>query len=266
MKIQKTIILAISVFFAGHSQSIEKFSIDSGGSSTTAGGIELIHTIGEVAIAERSNANLILSEGFINATLKIRIDPVVFLQGPFTNPVLGEENLMRDDLRVNGLIPTTSPYEDAISCNATVFDVTGSNAIVDWIWIELRDSNDNTMVVLSQSALLQRDGDIVDIDGISLLDINLPTGNYFVVISHRNHLGIMTANPINLSGGTTFLNFTTDSNDVFGGTNAINDLGNGLYALYSGDFNGDGQVQNTDRLEVEILRGINGYDNADIDG
>ncbi|MDY2588548.1 hypothetical protein, partial [Winogradskyella aquimaris] len=32
------------------------------------------------------------------------------------------------------------------------------------------------------------------------------------------------------------------------------------------DFNGDGQVQNTDRLEVEILRGINGYDNADIDG
>ena len=32
-----------------------------------------------------------------------------------------------------------------------------------------------------------------------------------------------------------------------------------------GDFNGDGQIQNTDKNAVEPLRGISGYNNADVD-
>lgn len=42
-------------------------------------------------------------------------------------------------------------------------------------------------------------------------------------------------------------------------------MGNGSFALFAGDFNGDGQVQNTDKSAVEPLRGISGYSNADID-
>ena len=43
------------------------------------------------------------------------------------------------------------------------------------------------------------------------------------------------------------------------------ELGNGKFALFAGDFNGDGQIQNTDKSAVEPLRGVSGYTNADVD-
>ncbi|MFC0603639.1 T9SS type A sorting domain-containing protein [Winogradskyella pulchriflava] len=49
-----------------HSQTIEKFSIDSGGVSTTAGGIQILYTIGEVNVQELNSGGIYISEGFIN--------------------------------------------------------------------------------------------------------------------------------------------------------------------------------------------------------
>lgn len=48
------ILLVLSYVKMTQGQTIEKFSIDSGGASVTAGGIEILYTIGEVAVAERS--------------------------------------------------------------------------------------------------------------------------------------------------------------------------------------------------------------------
>ncbi|GGH43220.1 hypothetical protein IA57_11130 [Mangrovimonas yunxiaonensis] len=47
-------------------QTIEKFSIDSGGTSVFNGNVELIYTIGEVNIQEVSVGSILVSEGFIN--------------------------------------------------------------------------------------------------------------------------------------------------------------------------------------------------------
>ncbi len=64
------------------SQSIEKFSIDSGGASASAGGIQILYTIGEVNVQEASAGGISISEGFINSLkLEIKITPIVFLQG-----------------------------------------------------------------------------------------------------------------------------------------------------------------------------------------
>ncbi|MFL0354737.1 hemagglutinin protein, partial [Xanthomarina sp. GH4-25] len=78
-------ILCLLVPFLGMTQTIEKFSIDSGGASATAGGIEILYTIGEVNVQELSAGNIQVSEGFINGSMKIKIDPKVFLQGPLLN-------------------------------------------------------------------------------------------------------------------------------------------------------------------------------------
>ena len=135
---KKTLTLfAMALVLFGQAQSIEKFSIDSGGGSVTAGGIQMLYTIGEVNVQEYSNATISVSEGFINGDLKIRINPKLFLQGPMLNSA--NAGLMNDDLRVAGYIPTTSPYVDALTCNASVFSVNGNDAIVDWVWVELRD-------------------------------------------------------------------------------------------------------------------------------
>jgi hypothetical protein len=153
-----------------------------------------------------------------------------------------------------------------LTCNTSVFDVTGNNAIIDWIWVEIReDSGDGTTVLESTSALLQADGDIVAPDGVSLTSTGLSFGSYLLVLSHRNHLGIITDVAVNLSGGTFIGDYTKDILLIEGGSNGIADLGDGSIGLYAGDFNGDGQIQISDKNAVEPLRGITGYSNADID-
>ncbi|EDP96406.1 BspA family leucine-rich repeat surface protein [Kordia algicida OT-1] len=166
----------------------------------------------------------------------------VYLQGAALNPNIGEETLMRDDLRIASLIPTTSPYADMLTCNPTVFNVTGNNAIVDWIWVELRDDVDNTTIVQSQSAFLQRDGDIVSVDGTSALSFNVSSANYYIAVHHRNHLSIMSSNTIALSSTATTVNFYDASITTFG-SNAQVQLSNGNMALWAGNVNSDTFIQ-----------------------
>jgi hypothetical protein len=122
--------------------------------------------------------------------------------------------LMRDNLRnspFTGLnyIPSNDPYEvpttfvnvtgkytpmapQNTSSNfqhvtaATVFNVTGQTAIVDWVWVELRDKNNSANVLATRAGLIQRDGDIVDVDGQgSLAFPGVAVDNYYVSVRHR---------------------------------------------------------------------------------
>tara|TARA_R110002111_G_scaffold17626_2_gene43978 strand:+ start:1109 stop:2146 length:1038 start_codon:yes stop_codon:yes gene_type:complete len=238
-----------------NSQTIEKFSIDSGGASASAGGIQILYTIGEVNVQELSAGGISVSEGFINADLKIRINPKLFLQGPILNPT--NAGLMNDDLRVAGYIPTTSPYTDAATCDVSVFSVTGNDAIVDWVWVELRDKSNNTSVILSQSALLQRDGDVVDTDGVSYIKPSVIADNYYVVVNHKNHLGIMTDTPVTIEAKAlpSVIDFTDVSTNTFG-TQAQVALPSGDMALWAGDVNGDGLVNfsgDVNRVLVDVI-------------
>ncbi|WP_298515794.1 BspA family leucine-rich repeat surface protein [uncultured Kordia sp.] len=199
-----------------------------------------------------SNYGWNIDDGGVDSNCEIiKVSPKVYLQGASLNPNTGEETLMRDDLRVGGLIPTTSPYTDNLTCDISVFNDGGSTGtgsidknIVDWIWIELRAANDNTNILYSQSALLQRDGDIVDVDGISSVSIKMPEGEYFIAIKHRNHLGIMTANAYFLSDVTTQLNFK-NGDIITNGTNALTSFGtpSGNLAMWAGNANGDAIIQ-----------------------
>lgn len=187
---------------------------------------------------------------------------------------------MNDNLRAS-LLPTTSPYTDATTCDASVFTVTGNNAIVDWVWVELRAANDNTKLINGKSALVQRDGDVVDIDGVSHLIMNAAPSNYYVVVNHRNHLGAMSASTVGLSEDTvTVVNFKSSSFSTYG-SNAQTLLGSGDMALWAGNANGDSAVRylgggnDTNFIKDEVLNhpnnpsGVNlipfsGYSNADV--
>lgn len=198
----------------------------------------------------------------------LAVSPVVYLEGASLNPNSGENDLMRDDLRLNGWLTsnaTTSPYADGLTTNATVFDTTGSDAIVDWVFVELRDKDDNTLIIDSQSALLQRDGDVVDVDGVSPLNFEQEQDRYYIAIKHRNHIGVLSANTYFLSPSNTVLDLSSSSNAVEGTNNAVVALSNGKFGMYSGDFDANQQIQNSDASGVIQLIGGSGYDNADID-
>ena len=240
MKQITTLLSLCLVFFFGNAQTIEKFSIDSGGASDTAGDIQILYTIGEVNVQEISTSSFSISEGFINADFRVRIEPIVFLQGPSLIPTTS--GLMNDTLRESALLPATSPYEDNATCNASVFNTTGNNAIVDWIWLELRAANDNQNLINARSALVQRDGDVVDFDGTSSVVMQAAPTNYFVVVKHRNHLGAMSSATINLNDNTTTtVDFTNSSFPTFG-SNALVILNSGNTALWAGDANTDDSI------------------------
>jgi hypothetical protein len=123
MKTTLTILILLLVPFFGMSQSIEKFSIDIGGASATAGDIQVLYTIGEVNLQEIAEGNIQVSEGFINPTqLRITINATAFLQGPYNPATPG---LMNDDLRVNALIPVATPYSDGLTTTNPVLALTG---------------------------------------------------------------------------------------------------------------------------------------------
>ncbi|WP_046755508.1 hypothetical protein [Kordia jejudonensis] len=236
-------IIYISIFFVcfcTSGQQLLKSSIDSGGDTNTAGNLRIVYSLGETFTKEHEGT-IHVSEGFINAKFNIKISPIVFLQGPLLNPTT--VGLMNDILRSNSYIPTTSPYGDNATVNASVFDTTGTDAIVDWIWIELRSENDPTKVIASTSALLQRDGDVVALDGTSTVLLNASPGNHHVVIKHRNHLGAMSATPITLvKDVTTTVNFTDNSFVTFG-SHAQVLLASNVMALWTGNVNGDTTIQ-----------------------
>ena len=126
----------------------------------------------------------------------VSLRPKVFLQGPLNGLT------MNDDLRNAALLPNNEPYGSGLneSFSATVLSATGNDAVTDWVTVELRDATDPTIVVSTRSALVQRDGDVVDMDGVSAVKfVGVAAGNYYVAIKHRNHLSVMTANIVSLN-------------------------------------------------------------------
>ncbi|MGJ8665007.1 MAG: hemagglutinin protein [Patiriisocius sp.] len=259
---KKILFIALLASCSIYAQTIVKSSIDSGGGSVSAGNIQMVYTIGEVMVQERSAGNIQLSEGFINPTsIKVSVNPKVFLQGPFTSAQTS--GLMNDNLRVNNQLPTTSPYADGLTCDVSVFSITGSEAIVDWVLLELRDAADRSIVIESRSALLQRDGDIVDVDGTLPVNFNSPRGTYYINVGHRNHLSILSATPIAITSSTS-VDLSEDPIAVYGGLNAVSNV-SGVFAMVSGDVTPNGEVQTIDLNNLSSALGASGYTNLDAD-
>jgi Pectate lyase superfamily protein len=156
----------------------------------------------------------------------IQLKPKVILGGYYDNTT----NLMRDSLRHKSLIPITNPYgtgvynlfanannskQDSIGTN--VLNITGPNAIVDWVQIQLRSKQDSSVVLYTKSALLQRDGDVVSAhDGNSAVTfIGALPDQYFVSIKHRNHIGIMLAQKMYVGTNASTIDFTNTSTMLY---------------------------------------------------
>ena len=177
---------------------------------------------------------------------------------------------MKDDLRAGNYLPTFEPYSslnyeyvnafvgETMIDPVSLLAITGNNAVVDWVFLELRDANDPTIVKATRSALLQRDGDIVDVDGISPVRfVALAGANYYVAIHHRNHLSMMTGTSIDFSNGSGTVDFSDPALSMYG-TNARIMLGN-VAAMRTGDANSDNLVNAADRSVAWNGRNTLGY-------
>ncbi|MBL7983767.1 MAG: agmatine deiminase family protein [Flavobacteriales bacterium] len=199
---------------------------------------------------------------------KVQVRPITAPQGWWRFRVLNSPNvalsmkvilegaydsgagMMRDELRAQGLIPTSEPYTAAgftLVGNTTpsvappVLAVTGTNAIVDWVLVEARANTAPYGVLRSRTALVQRDGDVVSTDGVSPVLFDLPPANYRIAVRHRNHSGAMTNASIALSTAPASVDFTSTATSTYG-SEARKTVG-AVQVLWAGNVLRDGSIK-----------------------
>jgi len=107
--------------------------------------------------------------------------------------------------------------------------------------------------------VVRRDGSVTNAGNNSPLDIVLPDGDYFVKVSHRNHLAVMSAQAITIDQPLTTIDLTNGSTLTFGIGGQQNN--GGVYMMWAGDVNGDGHIKyagsSNDRDQVLVAIGGN---------
>jgi len=188
----------------------------------------------------------------------------MFLEG-YTNAGTG---IMSTSLLSSNLLPTTQPYSVApYSYNVPVSVTNFPSNTVDWVYLQLRSAADRNTVVDETVALLRNDGVLMQTDGTpGVFFNNTGSGNYYVVIYHRSHLGVMSNGTVSLPNtAATSYNFSTAPSQVYG-TEQLKAVGS-KYCLYAGDYNGSGVINNTDyNVWYSNNSGVNVYLPQDSNG
>ncbi|MFY0591813.1 hypothetical protein [Roseivirga sp.] len=186
------------------------------------------------------------------APSSLQVAATVFLEGAWNGTAA-----MHTTLEDADLVSASAPYNgtnshagsESVASAASVPD-----GAVDWVLVELREAGSaatatNATRKGTTAGFLMSDGTIKATDGLSNLTINL-SGNtgtdYYVVIYHRNHLPIMSANAIAGSSGTLTIDFTTNSANTYQTTTALVSLAGSKFGMPAGDSNGDGSINTTD--------------------
>ncbi len=230
-------------------------------------------TNGEFAYVNFSN--ILLNEGIplpqlqnggITGTGGIVVNLKALLEGPWNG------STMSTDLNP-AYIPHGQPYNTAPWYYSGSENISAlPNALItDWVLVELRQTTGGpssatpSTLLARQAAFLLNNGNIVAVDGVSNLVFGVGvTSNLYAVIWHRNHLGIMSAVPLTLSGGIYSYDFTTAASQAY--LSGQTSLGGGKYGMYAGNADGSGMIDATDITVTWNADAANsGYYDGDMD-
>jgi hypothetical protein len=242
------------------------------------------------------------TNGFSNFyihSVRSRLITKIFLQGAYSAAVNRHKDVTTLWAGMLNTNATNQPFNTTAFGNYTgtetvapgIFTSTADTTdIIDWILIELKNSSGST-TVLRRAALIREDGLIVDLDGATPLSLYGVSGNYNIIVRHRNHLSIRTGSVqpfIPAALGTIFplssYDFTTAQNKAYQNSaittnTAMKDLGDGKFGLWAGNANSNTTVRasgNTTALNDflylinTVLAGNNGviasnvYNSADM--
>jgi hypothetical protein len=182
----------------------------------------------------------------------------LFLEGPYDS-ITG---LMSTALNDQGLIPLEQPFDADPAAMwyydgaETVAGIPNTN-IVDWLLLQARDATSAASATVAtikenQVAFLLNNGKIVGLDGESLISFTEPINSeLYLVVFHRNHLGVISSSPLDTDGEFEFTySFTNGYNQAYGGQNSQKEIGSDAWGMISSDGDGNGQVTNDDKTVV----------------
>ena len=200
----------------------------------------------------------------VSSPNKYAVKLKVFLSGDSPK----DSDTMATALNYKHLLPLAPP--DTFSGNVTPFiykkkpvDYITNNfllnhpEIVDWVVIELKDSKFRSVDTVA--ALLTKTGKVISTVGDSLIPVNETSGNYYVIIRHRNHIAIMSASMITPSMTPTLFDFSRSLANIYGGAAKL--IKSGLYGMYASDANYDGAIDTLDfnLYEIDNKNAEDGY-------
>ena len=191
---------------------------------------------------------------FIQVGGCLTIETAVWLEGAYQN---GSMHTKLNDLRyLPGQDPSTfmgtetpagQPYNQAPwSYNGTegqamsyqnmgVANADYPSTVVDWVLVSLRSGTAEATTACQRAGLLHSDGSITFLSGFDCCNINLAIP-YYIVIEHRNHLLVMSHQPVNISGTTISYDFRNQQSYTAGGVGQ-NEVSTGVFVMLAA--NGD---------------------------
>lgn len=201
----------------------------------------------------------------IPTVYELNVDIKIYLEGPFNGIDMSPY--------INNILPLNQPY------NEPPFNYPGTESvasipstdIMDWVLLELRDASSpsqatGTTVISKKAVFLKTDGNITELDGLSLPIFNLAVSDsIFVIVWHRNHLAVMSNIALKDIGSNIYpFDFTTSADQVYGNTNGFKEISPGIYGMVAGDGNSDGDINNQDKnLYWSAKAGNAEYHNGD---
>ncbi len=211
----------------------------------------------------------------------------VFLQGAY-NRASG-----RMKTAYRNLLPTGQPYDDlapSVELDFAVSEVT--RTVVDWVVVELRATTQGIAAATAETrldrraALLLGDGSVVGVDAdAETAPATIEAGNvvefsysqhstttgaaFYVLIHHRNHLSVMTT--ATDGGACDGADYCADFRNGQSWGDGQHDMGNGAYATFAGDTDGDGDIDPGDEAAVRrhnltTINGTGRYTDGAVDG
>lgn len=186
----------------------------------------------------------------------------VYLEGAYS------DGLMRTTLNQENHLPLNQPYnsapwfyEGAEAVTETFMET--HTTIVDWVLIELRDSEDISSIISRTAAFLKEDGNILNIDGSESLSMDIENDTYYIAVFHRNHLAVISSVPSIITFESGIYDFSDAESKAYGNAALIN-LDENMWGMIAGDANGNGQIQNNDIESFwKVQVGQSGYCSSD---
>ncbi|MBL1214919.1 MAG: hypothetical protein HND52_16285 [Ignavibacteriae bacterium] len=196
-------------------------------------------------------------------TVMLPVKAKVFFEGPFS------VDKMNTVLNQNGHLPNSQPYSvspwNYSGSESVPLNFFASNPnIVDWVLLELRTGILPSTRVAEQACFVLNDGSLVGLDGSAAPYFEQATNDYYIVITHRNHLSIMNALPYPISKTSAEYDFTDSQSKAYG-SGAMTEVATGVFAMYAADANSDGNITGTDFniFNPDFRSAASGYLNTD---
>lgn len=200
----------------------------------------------------------------------INLNLKVWLEGAYSTTT----NKMRTTLNQRGLLPGQTPVgEYAVKTkvgqpyNTAPWNYAGTEGdtmttypatTVDWVLVSLRTSLNSIMPVWRSAGLLHENGSISFVNDC----IDVPIGSYYIVIEHRNHLGVMSPIAVSTVTGTMNFDFTLSDSYIIADPPSFGSkvVSNGQWVMYSGDGMKTTQSNNFDinALDAQLWNGQSG--------